>query len=204
MGESESLFEGGDCEDCAQRVYQIIYCISKHTEELCQLLEDKLQCETPGIRDVFAAISSLTSCVYIARGVYYDEELDKDGNHTFCVVGHTGKDNYHFSIVECVSAVLIIHNKDDAACAVIGETFENALSEQKTPLAVLNKTSAAHCYKHILWVDMYMVFEYVHDPHYPGGREMLLSFGAASYFDYTSGFFTCIYNLRVFIEFCEA
>ena len=55
-----------------------------------------------------------------------------------------------------------------------------------------------------LWVDVYMVFEYVHDPHYPGGREMLLSFGAASYFDCTSGFFTCIYNLRVFIEFCEA
>ena len=48
-----------------------------------------------------------------------------------------------------------------------------------------------------LWVDMYMVFEYVHDPHYPGGREMLLSFGAASYFDCTSGFFTCIYNLGI-------
>jgi len=156
------------------------------------------------LEDVFDQRCSITHQLYMARGIYHPEDTGDgcltedsvpepedatDGNHTFGVVAHTVANTFYFSVMECVSAVLVLRSEDEArntsVCNIFNAEIQRALPES-TPLTYLDVMStqqAASMYKHVFWVDEYMVFEYA--PCIREGRtEMLLSFGAATYHQY--------------------
>jgi len=195
---STPLFEGGDCEDCTQRICEIVNTIKANLVDMTKDVRQRLdlQYDPPCINVVFAPDSNITSRIYMARGIYNppeqydtqqqnDADVQKEGNHTFGVVGHRVHGMFYFSVVECVTALLVVHDdqNDGVKCEQIQQDFWRDMCKKKCELEVINTTEAANAYKHVLWVDMYMVFEY--SPCQRNGQhEMLLSFGAGTYHTY--------------------
>ena len=123
---STPLFEGGDCEDCVQRICEIVNTIESNLDIMIRTVRDHLglDFDPPAICGVFG----ITSCFYMARGIYHDpnpddgneaetsQQHESTGNHTFGVVAHTVAACFHFLVIECVSAVLILHDKEGSEC----------------------------------------------------------------------------------------
>jgi len=58
--------------------------------------------------DVLCSTSMLQNTPYMARRIYEDEH-GIDQNHTFCVMGHERGRNFFFSVVECVTLILVLN-----------------------------------------------------------------------------------------------
>jgi len=130
--------------------------------------------------DVFCSTSMLQNTPYMARGIYEDDD-GKDQNHTFCAIGHERGNDFFFSIVECVTPILVLqeHTSDDC------EHRQNEFAHNygtRTQMHVLNKTMMAKRYKHILWVGSYMVFECIAATE---SKHAYISYGAGSYHTYS-------------------
>jgi len=130
--------------------------------------------------DVFCSISMLQNTPYMARGIYEDDD-GVDQNHTFCVIGHEHGRKFFFSVVECVTPILVLNVPSGAQCAQRQRAFANNYGT-KSQMHVMSKEMMALRYKHILWVGPYMVFECVAKS---GNQASFISFGAGSYKDYT-------------------
>jgi len=194
---STPLFEGGDCEDCVQRICEIVNTIKANLDSMIRTVRDHLglDFDPPAVRGVFGADTDITSCFYMARGIYHDPNPDEGseaeppqqhestGNHTFGVVAHTVAACFHFSVVECVSAVLILHDKKGSECEHMADAFQHRMKSLQTNLDVINEDEAAEAYRHVLWMGTYMVFEYTKCRR-NNADEMLLSYGAATYQTY--------------------
>ena len=148
--------------------------MSRHT------FTDPSCCYPKCMLDVFCNTSMIENTPYMARGIYVDTE-GKDQNHTFCAIGHNNNQCFSFSIIECVTSILVLNNTSEAQC----KQTERALMDKYgrcTPLHVVNKDVMRKKYKHILWVGQYMVFECI-----PAKalQKAYISFGAGSYYKYT-------------------
>jgi len=152
--------------------------------------------------DVFCNTSMIENTPYMARGIYVDA-AGKDQNHTFCAIGHNNNQCFSFSIIECVTSILVLNNTSEAQC----KQTEQALIAKYgrcTPLHVVNKDAMRKRYKHILWVGQYMVFECIAAS---ALEKAYISFGAGSYFKYTG---ECLSALgvcefwRVRLAVCES
>ena len=130
--------------------------------------------------DVFCDTSLLQNTPYMARGIYEDDD-DHDQNHTFCAIAHEHGSNFFFSIVECVTPVLVLQERTIADCQHRQTEFMNSYGS-KNQLHVLNKKIMSKRYKHILWIGPYMVFECVAAC---ATKHAYISFGAGSYQMYT-------------------
>ena len=130
--------------------------------------------------DVFCNASMIDNTPYMARGIYVDRK-GNDENHTFCVIGHNSNTGYMFSVIECVSSVLVLNNKSVDECMLTQHAFANKYGNH-TPMHVQNKETMQKQYKHILWVGPYMVFECIQTT---GTNKAYISFGAGSYLEYT-------------------
>ena len=194
---STPLFEGGDCEDCVQRICEIVNTIKSNLDNMIRTVRDRLglDFDPPAIRGVFGADTDITSCFHMARGIYHDanpddgneaktsQQHENTGNHTFGVVAHTVAACFHFSVIECVSAVLILHDKEGSECEHLADAFQDRMQSLHTNLDVINDDEAAEAYRHVLWMGTYMVFEYTKCRR-NNADEMLLSYGAATYRTY--------------------
>jgi len=194
---STPLFEGGDCEDCVQRICEIVNTIKSNLDSMIRTVRDRLglDFDPPAIRGVFGADTDITSCFHMARGIYHDanpddgneaktsQQPENTGNHTFGVVAHTVAACFHFSVIECVSAVLILHDKEGSECEHLADAFQDRMQSLHTNLDVINDDEAAEAYRHVLWMGTYMVFEYTKCRR-NNADEMLLSYGAATYRTY--------------------
>ena len=130
--------------------------------------------------DVFCSTSMLQNTPYMARGIYEDES-GVDQNHTFCVIGHERGRNFFFSVVECVTPILVLNVRGKEQCKQRQDAFANHYGN-KTQMHVMNKKMMSQRYKHILWVGPYMVFECIAAS---GSKHAYISFGAGSYQNYT-------------------
>jgi len=117
---------------------------------------------------------------YMARGIYVDAQ-GNDQNHTFCAIGHKYNGCYSFSIIECVTSILVLNSTSQAQCTQIEQAFAVKYGHE-TPMHVVNKETMQKKYKHILWVGQYMVFECIAAQNL---EKSYISFGAGSYFEYT-------------------
>jgi len=138
--------------------------------------------------DVLCSTSMLQNTPYMARGIYEDES-GADQNHTFCVIGHERGRNFFFSVVECVTPILVLNVSGKEQCKQRQDAFANNFGN-KTQMHVMNKKMMAQRYKHILWVGPYMVFECIAAS---GSKHAYISFGAGSYQNYT-GVCVCVYK----------
>jgi len=136
--------------------------------------------------DVFCSTSMMQNTPYMARGIYEDDDCN-DQNHTFCVIGHERRRTFFFSVVECVTPVLVLNVRTREKCLQRQRAFAKNYGT-KSPMHVMNKEMMALRYKHILWVGPYMVFECVAKN---GRRAAFISFGAGSYKEYT-GALCCV------------
>ena len=127
------------------------------------------------MQDVFCNASMMQNKVYMARGIYEDPN-GRDQNHTFCVIGHQRGREFYFSVIECVAAILIFHDKTLEECQHTQKEFAKNYGA-KTQLHVMNKKMASERYKHILWVGPNMVFECIGPTQ---THAAYLSFGAGS------------------------
>jgi len=144
--------------------------------------------------DVFCNTSMIENTPYMARGIYVDAD-GKDQNHTFCAIGHNHNQYFSFSIIECVTSILVLNNTSEAQC----KQSEQALIGKYgrcTPLHVVNKDTMRKKYKHILWVGPYMVFECIAASVL---EKAYISFGAGSYFNYTG---ECLFSQGGLEFFC--
>jgi len=146
---------------------------------------DRSQTFPKAMNDVFCNTSMMQNTVYMARGIYEDKGVDQ--NHTFCVIGHERARDFHFSVVECVDAVLILNHKNDDECRHTEHEFAKKYGNV-TKMHVTNKAQAAKRYKHILWVGPYMVFECIAAT---DTKAAYISYGAGSYFTYTGKCCNC-------------
>jgi len=138
------------------------------------------------LNSVFCNVSMIDNTPYIARGIFVDN-AGKDNNHTFCVIGHKTNACYHFSVVECVTCLVVLNNKKDEECRMTERVFADTY-RYGTKIHVMNKEQMRLKYKHILWVGPYMVFECIATDN---KRPAHISFGAGSYYDYTREFTMC-------------
>ena len=138
------------------------------------------------LNSVFCNVSMIDNTPYIARGIFVDT-ASNDNNHTFCVIGHKTNESYHFSVVECVTCLVVLNNKNDEECRMTERVLADTYG-YKTQIHVMNKEQMRLKYKHILWVGPYMVFECIAADK---TRPAHISFGAGSYYDYTREFVMC-------------
>jgi len=75
---------------------------------------DRSQTFPKAMNDVFCNTSMMQNTLYMARGIYEDKGIDQ--NHTFCVIGHERARDFYFFVVKCVTAVLILNDKNDDEC----------------------------------------------------------------------------------------
>jgi len=130
--------------------------------------------------DVFCSTSMLQNTPYMARGIYEDDD-GNDQNHTFCAIGHECGNDFSFSIVECVTPILVLRERSSDDCQHRQNEFAYNYGT-KTPMHVLNKQMMAKRYKHILWVGSYMVFECIAATE---SNHAYISYGAGSYYTYS-------------------
>ena len=143
-----------------------------------------MSCALPTmLNSVFCNVTMIDNTPYIARGIFVDA-AGNDNNHTFGVIGHKTNESYHFSVVECVTCVVVLNNKNDEECKMTERVFAETYA-YNTPIHVMNKEQMRLKYKHILWVGPYLVFECIATDN---TRPAHISFGAGSYYDYTREF----------------
>jgi len=143
-----------------------------------------MSCALPTLlNSVFCNVSMIDNTPYIARGIFVDA-AGNDNNHTFGVIGHKTNECYYFSVVECVTCLVVLNNKNDEECKMTERVFADAY-KYNTPIHVMNKEQMRLKYKHILWVGPYLVFECIATDN---TRPAHISFGAGSYYDYTREF----------------
>ena len=138
------------------------------------------------LNSVFCKVSMINNTSYIARGILVDT-TSNDNNHTFCVIGHKTNESYHFSVVECVTCLVVLNNKKDEESRMTEQIFANTYG-YNTQIHVMNKEQMRLKYKHILWVGPYIVFECIATDN---TRPAHISFGAGSYYDYTREIVMC-------------
>jgi hypothetical protein len=134
--------------------------------------------------DVFCSTSMMQNTPYMARGIYEDDDCN-DQNHTFCVIGHERGRTFFFSVVECVTPILVLNVRTRAQCMQRQRAFAKNYGTTSR-MHVMNKETMALRYKHIMWVGPYMVFECVAKS---GKRPAFISFGAGSYKNYTGALY---------------
>jgi len=75
---STPLFEGGDCEDCTQRICELINTIKANLVSMTADIRERLRLDydPPCIHGMFAPNANITSRFYMARGLYHPPKQD--------------------------------------------------------------------------------------------------------------------------------
>ena len=128
---------------------------------------------------IFCSVARIQDRVYMARGIY-EEARFEDKNHAFCVVAHDSSERFYLSVIECVTPVLVMHDKTAEECKFLHEKLAEVYAAQKTPLIVYNKEIMRKLYKHVVWVGKYIVFEVMRLDSGPA----FVSLGAGCYYPY--------------------
>jgi len=149
--------------------------------------------------DVFCNASMIDNTPYMARGIYVDGQ-GIDQNHTFCAIGHRYDGCYSFSIIECVTSILVLNEKTTVECKRIEKAIASKY-DTLTPMHVLNKEEMQKKYKYILWVGQYMVFEciQIQGPS-EAPNNAYISFGASSYYEYTGAYLRLHIHINMHIH----
>ena len=128
---------------------------------------------------IFCSVARIQDRVYMARGIY-EEAGFEDKNHAFCVVAHDSSQSFYLSVIECVTPVLVMHDKTAEECKFLQKKLADVYAAQKTPLIVHNKEIMQKLYKHVVWVGKYIVFEVMRLDSGPP----FVSLGAGCYYPY--------------------
>ena len=96
---------------------------------------------------IFCDVARIQGRVYMAQGIYEEVEFE-DINHAFCAVAHESRKCFYLFVIECVSPVLVMHDKTPSECKYLHQKLAEVYVAKKKSLMVYNKEIMRNLYKH--------------------------------------------------------
>lgn len=167
----KNLYDGGDCEDWTQTLFQFLYTIQHKFASILQMFPEK-----PILLHSILKIEA-----YISRGIYRHPENHVSEHHTFCVSQHehecAGKHKVSLSIIECISPFIMVPRICDVEFLSKQLSARKAYTGKPHNIHIISHEHARDCYRYIFWLETYMVYVYRKDTGH-------ITFGAQCYTQY--------------------